>query len=142
VKVHGDYAKDVMPRNVYRVSEDATLVKIARLLEEHRIKRVSVATDGRLVGIVSHANMLRGFAPSSSMDIRTIRVQVLDALSKEGCLSHGTLNVIVKNGVVQLWGFVETEKECQAMALVAENYDGVSEIENHLGYVAPYLRAD
>jgi CBS domain-containing protein len=142
VKVHGDYAKDAMPRNVYRVNEHATLVEITRLLEEHRIKRVPVATDARLVGIVSHANMLRGFAPSPSMDVRTIRVQVLDALSKEGWLSHGTLNVIVKNGVVQLWGFVETDKECQAMPLVAENYDGVNEIENHLGYVAPYLRAD
>lgn len=84
VKVHGDHAKDVMPRNVYRVSEDATLVEIARLLEEHRIKRVPMVTYGRLVGIVSRANLLRGLAPSSSVDVQTIRAQVLDALSKEG----------------------------------------------------------
>lgn len=33
VKIYGDYAKDVISRNVYRVSEDATLGEIARLLE-------------------------------------------------------------------------------------------------------------
>lgn len=48
----------------------------------------------------------------SSKDDRAIRVQVLDALSKEGWLGHGTLNVIVQNGVVQLWGFVESKREC------------------------------
>ena len=73
-----------MPLNVYRVSEDATLVEIARLLEEHRIKRVPMVTYGRLVGIVSRANLLRGLAPSSSVDVQTIRAQVLDALSKKG----------------------------------------------------------
>ena len=142
VKVHGDHAKDVMPRNVYRVSEDAALVEIARLLEEHRTKRVPMVTDARLVGIVSRANMLRGLAPSSSVDVRIIRVQVLDALSKKGWLRHGTLNAIVENGVVQLWDFGESGKECQAMVLVTENFDAVSEIEDHLGYVATYFRAD
>mgnify|MGYP003388916651 FL=1 len=141
-KVHGDHAKDIMPRNVYRVSEDAALVEIARLLEEHRTKRVPMVTDARLVDIVSRANILRGLAPSSSVDVLTIRVQVLDALSKKGWLRHGTLNAIVENGVVQLWDFGESGKECQAMVLVTENFDDVSEIENHLGYVAPYLRAD
>jgi len=47
-----------------------------------------------------------------SIDDRGIRVQVLDVLSKEDRLSDGTLNVIVQNGVVQLWSFVESEKEC------------------------------
>jgi CBS domain-containing protein len=149
VKVHGNYAKDVMTRNVHRVAEDATLGEIARLLEEHSIKRVPVVTDGKLVGIVSRANLLRGLAvrkdvglAPTSVDDQAIRGRVLDALSQEGWLSHGTLNVIVESGVVQLWGYVESEKERQAMTLVAENIDGVSAIEDHLGYVPPYLRAD
>ncbi|MBT5665155.1 MAG: CBS domain-containing protein [Rhodospirillaceae bacterium] len=149
VKVHGGHAKDVMSRNVHKVGEDATLGEIARLLEEHRIKRVPVVTDGKLVGIVSRANLLRGLAvrkdtglAPTSVDDQAIRQRVLDDLSKEGWLSHGTLNVIVENGVVQLWGFVDSEKERQAMTLVVENAEGVSAVEDHLGYVAPYLRAD
>ncbi len=149
VKVHGAHAKDVMSHNVYRVGEDATLGEIARLLEEHRIKRVPVVTDGKLVGIVSRANLLRGLAvrkdaglAPSSVDDQEIRRRVLDGLSKEGWLSHGTLNVIVENGVVQLWGFVDSEKERQAMMLVVENAEGVSAVEDHLGYVAPYLRGE
>jgi len=149
VKVHGDYAKDVMSRNVHKVGEDATLGEIARLLEERRIKRVPVVTDGKLVGIVSRANLLRGLAARKddglappSVDDQAIRQRVLDDLSNEGWLSHGTLNVIVENGVVQLWGYVDSEKERQAMTLVVENVEGVNAVEDHLGYVAPYLRAD
>lgn len=58
VKNHGLRASDVMTRDPVTVGEDATLEEIAALLETHRIKRVPVLRDGRLVGIVSRANLL------------------------------------------------------------------------------------
>lgn len=51
-------AKDVMTRNVISVAEDTPVAQIAELLEKHRIKRVPVLKDGRIVGIVSRANLL------------------------------------------------------------------------------------
>lgn len=58
---HGT-AGDVMASPVITVTEDTALPEIALLLGRHRIKRVPVVRDGRLVGIVSRADLLRAFA--------------------------------------------------------------------------------
>jgi CBS domain-containing protein len=58
LKGHGLRAKDVMTREVVSVAEDATATEIAALLEMHAIKRVPVVRDGKLMGIVSRANLL------------------------------------------------------------------------------------
>ena len=60
VKEHGTCARDVMTADVIAVAPDTDLAEIARILERRRIKRVPVIDKGRLVGIVSRANLLRG----------------------------------------------------------------------------------
>jgi CBS domain-containing protein len=55
-------AREVMSAPVVTVEEDTDIREIARLLAEYRIKRVPVVRDGRLVGIVSRADLLRAFA--------------------------------------------------------------------------------
>jgi CBS domain-containing protein len=47
---------------VVTVGEDTPVEEIVRLLEVHGIKRVPVVRDGRLVGIVSRADLLRVLA--------------------------------------------------------------------------------
>jgi CBS domain-containing protein len=49
----------LMAAPVVTVSEDAEAAEIAHLLATYRIKRVPVLRDGRLVGIVSRADLLR-----------------------------------------------------------------------------------
>jgi CBS domain-containing protein len=53
-------ARDVMSREVIAVTSETDLAEVARVLEVHRIKRVPVIDGGRLAGIVSRANLLRG----------------------------------------------------------------------------------
>jgi CBS domain-containing protein len=53
---------EVMATPVVTVCEDTDVAEIVRLLEEHRIKRVPVVRGGRVVGIVSRADLLRAFA--------------------------------------------------------------------------------
>src|SRR6516162_4436631 len=62
VKSHGRTVRDVMTRNVVVVDDTTELADIAILLETKRIKRVPVVRDGRLVGIVSRANLVRALA--------------------------------------------------------------------------------
>ena len=52
-------ARDVMVTPVITVDEHTPVEEIAELLERHRIKRVPVLRDGKVVGIVSRANLLR-----------------------------------------------------------------------------------
>jgi CBS domain-containing protein len=61
-----DVASDIMSREVITVGEDANTGEIARLLSAHRIKRVPVVRDGRVVGIVSRENLLRALASEES----------------------------------------------------------------------------
>jgi CBS domain-containing protein len=51
-------ARDIMATPVVTVSEDTDVDEIARVLTTYRIKRVPVVRDGRLVGIVSRADVL------------------------------------------------------------------------------------
>jgi len=55
-------AREVMTMPVVAVSEDTDIAEIARLLAAHRIKRVPVLHDERMVGIVSRANLLCALA--------------------------------------------------------------------------------
>jgi len=145
VKTHGLRASDVMTKDLFTVTEDTPLPEIARLLEKHHIKRTPVVRDDRLVGIVSRANLLHGLVakgaentrPASSDD-RTIREKLLQALWKDVGLNKGLINVTVDDGIVQLWGIVETEAQKKAAQVAAENTAGVKAIENHIGKLPPW----
>ena len=55
-------ARDMMSAPVITVGEETNLEEIAQLLTTHRIKRVPVVRDGRIVGIVSRADLVRALA--------------------------------------------------------------------------------
>jgi len=144
IKTHGMTAADVMTRNVLTVDEETPVGDIARVMAEHRIKRVPVVTDGELVGIVSRSNLLRGMVTRETgteptADDRTIKETILHEVGEQGWITHGTLNVIVTGGVVELWGWVESDQERRALLLLAEGVPGVSRVEDHLGSLPQYL---
>ena len=147
VKNHGHRAEDVMTREVVTVTEDTPVGEIARLLERRRIKRVPVMRDGRIVGIVSRANLLHGLAThedrlgtTPSPDEHTIREEVLALVKREGWITHGSFNVMVSGGVVELWGWVDSEDERKALRIAVEDIAGVREVNDHLGSLPPSMR--
>ncbi len=142
VKRHGGTAADIMTTEIVSVTEGSPTTTIARLLEDNRIKRVPVLRDGKLVGIVSRGNLLQALAGhrddgpgEPTANDRTIRENVYESLGSKGWASHGTTNVIVTDGVVELWGWVETEAEREAMLVAAKEVAGVQEVIDHLGAV-------
>ena len=54
--------QDVMTTPVITVDENLDIKEIARKLIEHRIKRVPVVREGRVVGIVSRADLVEALA--------------------------------------------------------------------------------
>ncbi len=136
VKTHGRTAADVMSTNLRTVAPTASLPEVARLLEEHGIKRMPVVEGDQLVGIVSRANLLRGLvtadAPGEvSADDREIARRLRDELAAE---SFGSLvNPIIQDGIVHLWGLVDNDTERRALMLLAERVPGVKAVEDHLG---------
>jgi CBS domain-containing protein len=58
-EVKQEQVRDLMTRDVITVTEEAALSEVANLLLLHRIRRVPVVRDGRLVGIVTRRDLLR-----------------------------------------------------------------------------------
>lgn len=144
VKVHGQYAEEIMSRDVITVEETAGLSEVATILERNRIKRVPVTRDGRLVGIVSRANLLQGLARQDTLapvskDDRQIQEAIEKELGQIADLDRFLINVIVKNGVAQLWGLVDSAAQKQAAQVAAENVPGVRSVENNLGSIPPWM---
>jgi CBS domain-containing protein len=57
-------AADLMTKEVVTASEDTPVGRIADLLQSHRIKRVPIVRDGKVVGVVSRADVIRALARS------------------------------------------------------------------------------
>jgi CBS domain-containing protein len=132
---------DIMTRDPRTVSEDDTLETVVAQMERHRVKRLPVVRQGKLVGIISRANLLHALAslareaPASSGGDAAIRDRILEALAKQ----HWALavNVVVKNGIAELWGTIMDERERQACIVAVENVPGVKQVHDHLVWVEP-----
>lgn len=146
VKSHSGCVKDVMTRDVISVTEETGVADIAILLETNRIKRVPVLLDGRLVGIVSRANLVRALAmtinerPSGAeADDRAIRDMLLAELKAQKWAEVSPANITVKDGVVHLWSSYYSDQEKRALVVAAESIPGVRRVEDHMRPVAAYL---
>src|SRR5262249_37090962 len=133
-KSHGKKVGEIMSTNVIAVSEDTTLAEIATLFERKRIKRVPVTRDGKLVGIVSRANLIQALASTVGRvdqhdeTDRQIRLEWLSRLQEQRWTSFGDRNITVSGGVVHLWGLVGSTEERKALLALAEGVPGVSRV--------------
>jgi len=146
IKSHSGKVKDVMTRKVLSVTEATPVADIALLLETNRIKRVPVVRDGKLVGILSRANLVRALAmtideaPSGAeADDRRIRDKLLAELKAQRWAEVSPANITVKDGVVHLWSSYLSEQEKRALVVAAENIPGVRRVEDHMRPVSAYL---
>lgn len=147
-KTHGLRAEDVMTREVVSVAEDRPVGEIAELLEERRIKRVPVTRDGRLVGIVSRADLLRALAAASSLapppppaDDQALRERILETLERELGPSTRFIGVTVTDGSAHVWGSAESAEEKRAIRVAVENTPGVKAVLDHIGILPPNVRS-
>jgi len=137
-KAHGKKVKEVMSTDLITADEDASLSEVAALLERHRIKRIPIVTDGKLVGIVSRSNLIQALASSKVVltekkaSDRAIRLELLDRLGKQHWTDFGSRNVIVEDGVVHIWGLVGSESERKALTALAEGVPGVASVADEM----------
>jgi len=149
VKSHSKTIQNVMTRNVVTVDEMTELAEIANLLETKRIKRVPVVRDGKVIGIVSRANLVRALvamksqpATDTDSDDRTISQKLLAELQGHELLAElqgqewtraWAADITVRDKIVHLWcSDDQSEEERQALRVAAENTPGVRGVEVHI----------
>jgi CBS domain-containing protein len=138
VRTHGMTAGEVMTPDVVSVTETTPIEELAAVLESRGIKRVPVLRDGKLVGVVSRADLLRslgsrlGTAPRESD--RDMRAALLAELSRNPSWAPrpGEVTVLVQDGVVHYWGYVRSDAQRKAMIVAAERIARVRRVEDHM----------
>lgn len=131
VRSHSRKVKDVMTRDVVTARPDTSLDQIATMLEKHRVKRVPIVSSGKIVGIVSRANLVQALAsltekriPVTAASDATLRGKLFARLQKAP--RTGSLpNLIVHDGTVQLWGIVDSDAERNVVRVAVEATPGV-----------------
>jgi len=140
---HGSKVSEVMTDEVRTVGEDTPLEDIVELMERYRIKRVPVLRGSEVVGIVTRSNLMHAMVslarkePPTAADDVMIREQLLAEMKREQWAPAAMTNVIVRDGVVELWGVIIDERQRDALKVAAENIPGVKAVKDHLVWVEP-----
>ena len=142
IHTHSRKVADLMTQTPITVTEDTPLQEVVHLMESRRIKRLPVMRDGKVVGIVSRANLLQALAsvtnniPPTGPDDLVIRDQVMTELRKQPWARQ--FNVTVRDGIVDLWGAVFAAHQREAAIVAAENVSGVKAVRSHVAWIDPH----
>ncbi len=140
---HGSRVAEVMTTNVQSVDEVTPLEDIVDLMEQHHIKRVPVLCGGELVGVITRSNLMRAMvslartAQAPAESDAAIRERLLAEMQKEQWAPVATTNIVVHDGVVELWGAIIDERQREALKVAAENISGVKAVKDHLVWIEP-----
>jgi len=133
--------REVMTVTPHTIAESGTLENAVDLMERHRIKRLPVIRDGKMVGIISRANLVRALvslarsAPPSTLNDLAVQDNITSAFGTQTWAKR--IHVIVNNGVAELWGTIIDENERVSCIDAAEKTAGVRQVRDHLVWVNP-----
>jgi len=137
----GRKIEEIMTVDPQTISENETLEAVVKTMERRHVKRLPVTRGGRVVGIISRANLMHALA-SLTRDVAApaasdaaIRDQILAAIGKQDWAPH--INVIVNAGVAELHGVITDDRERSGLIVAAENVPGVKQVRDHLVWVEP-----
>jgi predicted transcriptional regulator len=104
------------------IGPDETLHRAAQLMVQGSINRLPVVDHGRLVGIISRADIVRVFAKSDE----ELKEQVAFALRAV----DGLMVADVRDGVVRLSGTVASEALALTIRSIVQQLDGVVAVDD------------
>ena len=144
VHSHSRKVQDVMTPNPEVVGKDTPIEIIVSTMEKKGVKQLPVVDGDKLVGIVSRANLIQALAALSRElkdaipEDKAIHERLLAEIDSQAWSSAVlSFNVIVRDGIVELWGTIRDERVRDALRVAAENVPGVKEVKDHLVWIEP-----
>lgn len=137
VRTHSRKVGDLMTRDPATVTEGTPLEEIVELMERKRIKRLPVVREGKVVGIVSRADLLRAVgvklgAIAEAGGDPAIHGRLLAELGRQPWFSARNVSIGVKDGVVTLKGTITEESTRDALRVAAQNAVGPGSVRDEL----------
>lgn len=143
VRSHARRVSEVMTTPVISVTPQSDLADVVALMESRRVKRVPVLQDGRLVGMLTRADLVRALesllpkADTRPVADAELRRRLLASLDEQRWAPRFSIDVKVVNGVVELCGVITDERAREAARVLVENTPGVREVIDRLVWIEP-----
>jgi CBS domain-containing protein len=142
VQTHGRKVEELMTADPIAIAPGADLSEAVDLLNRHKIKRLPVTLEGRVVGILTRADLLRALAkllPAEREGVpdAAIRSSILSQLEAQAWAPTALIEIGVRDGIVTLSGTILDDRERAALRVIAENTPGVRSVEDQLTWTAP-----
>jgi len=144
VEAHAQKVAEVMSSDVVSVGPGDEVAEVVRLMERRPIKRVPVLEDQKVLGVISRADLvvalvrlLPSAKPCRDLTDAEIRDRILIEVDKQPWAPRASIDVQVKDGVVDLHGTITDDRERTALAVLIECIPGVKAMHDHLVWVEP-----
>jgi CBS domain-containing protein len=115
-------------------------------MEQHGIRRVPVVKDGKMVGLVSRADLLRAIlrpqtsAPAPEDDKAILR-GVTTAIKEQPWTDTYWVIPQVKDGNVTLYGYARSDVMRQGLSVLVREVPGVKAVEDRMEPMPLFLRS-
>jgi CBS domain-containing protein len=128
-KIRAETVGDAMTAPPVSISPKRRVHQAARLMVSENVNRLPVVENGKLVGIVTRADIVRAFTRSDAELVDEIRG---DILRRTFWLEPGSVAVDVVDGHVTLRGEVETEADQELLPHFVARVPGVISVDADL----------
>jgi CBS-domain-containing membrane protein len=125
---------EAMSAPAITIAADRALTEAANAMVAEGINRLPVVVDGKLVGIVTRADLVRAFSRSDAEVLADVRDEVI---TRVFWLDPNLFTIQVDNGVVSIAGKVDTEGDMRLLPELIRRLPGVVAVEAKLA--APTL---
>jgi CBS domain-containing protein len=117
---------DLMTARVVSAGPDATVPELVHLMIAYDVNRIPIVENGRLVGIVTRADILRTLVRPDAAIATDLRWRIAHEL----WIDPEALQIDCRNGVVTLAGTVDTHADAELIRRWAAKTDGVVGVDD------------
>ena len=139
LKLEARVAGDAMTAPAITIAPYRSIAAAAQEMLEHGINRLPVVRDGRLVGVVSRADLVRAFARSDEQVAAEARSQIEYFLVLDDDFSQ--LDVAVAEGELTLTGSVRRRSTAEALPAFVARVPGVVGVRSELSWIEDESKA-
>lgn len=123
--------REAMSAPAITIGPNTALAEAAGIMLDDGVNRLPVVEDGKLIGIVTRADLVRAFTRSDEEILREIRD---DVIFRTLWIAPESVTVTVEHGEVSLSGEVETRTDAELLPAFVERVPGVVSVRSTLSY--------
>jgi CBS domain-containing protein len=124
-KLHAKTAAELMTPLVITAAPEASVRELTHLMASHAVNRIPIVESGRVIGIVTRADVLRTLIRPDSAVTEDVRFRLLHDL----WIDPTGLTISTRDGIVTIAGEVPTRSEAELVRHWTATTEGVVDVD-------------